>query len=567
MKPLLFACFAASASAAIDRLAVVRAFNPERTASSDETPLQVGNGNFAFGADITGLQTFKPFASMSTWAWHSFALPKAENQTSPEDFRGVEWDTHGRPVAYNQPNEEQPELSNWLRENPHRLNLDHCRSQLRHHRRHHRLDLLASGDLFLFLDFPYPTKDKFNAPFVGVYNQTDLHSTDLVESSDSAAEVRHTLDEAEYSVFLRWEGNATVSAPEDGSHRYFLRTEGGGSGSVLKLTVTFAERDVFAESVPPSVINIAEEAEIWWGNFWQGGAFVDLTATDAEDAWELQKRVVLSQYLIAVNSASDLPPQESGLVNNGWFGKFHQPHPMYFAELERRRAAAVSPEEEAVVLAKWDDILSITADFMASFAWWNETSEFYDLGAPMYPASENTDPKVTRNPTFELAYWRFGLDIAIQWKEHLAVPAPDEWIDVRDFLAPLPIVDGTFPVYEGIPDMWLDLDAVRRTAEHIKEFWDLDQSFGWDFPMLAMNSLRLGEVADAVEYLLHPTFAFDDAGYPIGGTRVPTPYFPSSSSLLVAVAMMAGGWEGAEGPISPKRGKQSLQGLALLCEA
>lgn len=84
MKLLLFACLAASASAAIDRLAVVRAFNPERTASSDETPLQVGNGNFAFGADITGLQTFKPFASMSTWAWHSFALPEAENQTSPE---------------------------------------------------------------------------------------------------------------------------------------------------------------------------------------------------------------------------------------------------------------------------------------------------------------------------------------------------------------------------------------------------------------------------------------------------------------------------------------------------
>lgn len=267
---------------------------------------------------------------------------------------------------------------------------------------------------------------------------------------------------------------------------------------------------------------------------------------------------------------------------------WQQPHPMYFAELERRRAAAVSPEDEALVLAKWDDILSITADFMASFAWWNETSEFYDLGAPMYPASENTDPRVTRNPTFELAYWRFGLDIAIQWKEHLAVPAPDAWLDVRDFLAPLPIVDGTFPIYEGIPDMWvsnattmdhpsmtaiygllpppasgaeLDLDAVRRTAEHIKEFWDLDQSFGWDFPMLAMNSLRLGEVADAVEYLLHPTFAFDDAGYPIGGTRVPTPYFPSSSSLLVAVAMMAGGWEGAEGLHFPEAWEAVAEGF------
>ena len=32
-----------------------------------------------------------------------------------------------------------------------------------------------------------------------------------------------------------------------------------------------------------------------------------------------------------------------------------------------------------------------------------------------------------------------------------------------------------------------------------------------------------------------------------GGARVPTPYFPGSSSLLLAVGMMAGGWDGNEG--------------------
>ena len=75
---------AASASPRIDREHIVRSFNPHRTSSSDETPLQVGNGNFAFGADITGLQTFRPFATMSTWGWHSFPLPEEEGQTSPE---------------------------------------------------------------------------------------------------------------------------------------------------------------------------------------------------------------------------------------------------------------------------------------------------------------------------------------------------------------------------------------------------------------------------------------------------------------------------------------------------
>lgn len=68
--------------ARIDRQRVVQAFNPRRNASSPETPLQVGNGNFAFGADITGLQTFSPFATMSTWGWHNFSLPTAPGQTS-----------------------------------------------------------------------------------------------------------------------------------------------------------------------------------------------------------------------------------------------------------------------------------------------------------------------------------------------------------------------------------------------------------------------------------------------------------------------------------------------------
>jgi hypothetical protein len=68
----------------INRKAVVQSFNPRRNASSATTPLQVGNGNFAFGVDITGLQTFSPFATMSTWGWHNFSLPTTPGQTSVE---------------------------------------------------------------------------------------------------------------------------------------------------------------------------------------------------------------------------------------------------------------------------------------------------------------------------------------------------------------------------------------------------------------------------------------------------------------------------------------------------
>jgi len=254
---------------------------------------------------------------------------------------------------------------------------------------------------------------------------------------------------------------------------------------------------------------------------------------------------------------------------------WQQPHPMYFAELEYRAFPGDT------TLRAWDEILTATADFMASFAFFNASTGVYDLGPPLHLVSENTSPNATMNPAFELAYWRFGLDVAARWKRRQGQPVPAEWTAVRDRLARLPVVDGTYAVYEGISGMWadpkttfdhpamagvfgwlpppratsgppLDMAVVRKTSAKIKELWALDRSYGWDIALLAMNALRLGDAEQAVEYLLHPVFRFDDAGYPLGGSRVATPYFPNSASMLLALAMMAGGWDEAPGPHFPE---------------
>lgn len=68
---------------------------------------------------------------------------------------------------------------------------------------------------------------------------------------------------------------------------------------------------------------------------------------------------------------------------------WQQPHPMYFAEIEYRSFPNNS------TLGTWDEILTGVADFMASFAWYNETTSVYDLGPPMYPVSESTNPNAT----------------------------------------------------------------------------------------------------------------------------------------------------------------------------
>ncbi|RYP10966.1 hypothetical protein DL765_007927 [Monosporascus sp. GIB2] len=637
---------------------------------------------------------------MSTWGWHNFSLPTTEGQASIEDFTGLDWWTHGRLVNYNQPNPAQSEISNWLIQNPQRLNLatigfqfngaDVTEDDLQDKSQTLDLwtgkisssftyngssvevetwvdpssdtvsiavnsELLSKEALGIFFDFPYPTRNKFDAPFVGVFNSTDKHTTTLQTRGTRKASIRHEIDATSYVVSMSWSSDATISGPAGGSHQYVLQPS--PETCRLELSTTFSpapKSDVLTLS------SVRAASKCWWKSFWKRGAFVDLTSTKSPDAIELQRRTILSQYLLAVNSASSYPPQgkqapffgdsgvltgtltESGLVNNGWYGKFHrwnqfplfrrslphmytdyldsslerarlqgyggarwgkmtdptgrsapgeinslliwqQPHPMYFAEVEYRS----SPSKET--LEAWDAILTPTADFMASYAWYNEITGVYDLGPPMYPASENTEPNATVNPAFELAYWRFGLDIAARWRERQGREVPESWTRVREALAPLPTADGAYALYEGIPDMWgentttvqdhpamaaiygllpppssgpaLDMTVVRNTADKIAALWDLDDCWGWAFPMLAMNRLRLGDVEQAVEYLLHPLFAFDDAGYPVGGSRVPTPYFPGSSALLTAVAMMAGGWDGEPGARFPEGWEARVEGF------
>src|SRR5262245_12866813 len=116
-----------TAPAPIDRMALVHRHSPALRQIDPLSPLSVGNGEFAFTADVTGLQTFPeiyeqatPLCTMSQWAWHRAPLPAG---LDPKSLRLVRFDTFGRQVGYAVSAEGQNELYNWLRENPHRLHL------------------------------------------------------------------------------------------------------------------------------------------------------------------------------------------------------------------------------------------------------------------------------------------------------------------------------------------------------------------------------------------------------------------------------------------------------------
>lgn len=69
--------------------------------------------------------------------------------------------------------------------------------------------------------------------------------------------------------------------------------------------------------------DVAEASAAFWKDYWTRSGIVDLSATDDARACELERRIVQSIYLLAVNDRQNFPPAETGLTYNSWFGKFH----------------------------------------------------------------------------------------------------------------------------------------------------------------------------------------------------------------------------------------------------
>ena len=117
---ILFALLSACEAGKIDRKAVVQRHNIVIHQNDAKKPMQVGNGEFAYNVDITGMQTFFAHNTRAHWGWHSMLLPDG---LKVDDFKGPTYTVNGRPVEFDVDNPDQPELSKWLAANPHPVNL------------------------------------------------------------------------------------------------------------------------------------------------------------------------------------------------------------------------------------------------------------------------------------------------------------------------------------------------------------------------------------------------------------------------------------------------------------
>jgi hypothetical protein len=258
----------------------------------------------------------------------------------------------------------------------------------------------------------------------------------------------------------------------------------------------------------------------------------------------------------------------------GAFLIWQQPHFIYFAE----QAYQAHPNKET--LKKYTDLVLKTADFMASYAYFDTTKRRYILGKALIPAQEVFKPEVTFNPTYELAYWYWGLSTAQKWLERNHYKRDKNYDAIITQLADLPVADGIYLATESATDSYtneknltdhpsvlgafgmlpatalLDTATMHRTLDTVLNRWQWDKTWGWDFPMVAMTATRLGLPEQAVNALLMPvrtnTYLVNGHNYQDGRLRL---YLPGNGGVLSAVALMC-----TEG-VFPKGWKVRWEGL------
>lgn len=677
--------------ARIDRHALVSRHNVTLDKPDPLTPLSVGNGRFAFTADITGLQTFPefhqqgvPLCTQSEWGWHTSPNPKDYKMSDIlEDYI-----VDGRKVPYasdgNYPRGYSP-VATWLRANPHRLNLGRIgfsltksdgtpaniedltntsqtldlwsgllRSRFEIEGRpvkvmtvcHPERDLLAvriessllqEGRLSVLLAFPYGKEDWRDA---ADWDHPDRHTT-RHKITNGYADLTRILDANRYYVRIACSEGGRIRVKSQ--HEFEITQQDGQS---LEVVVGFSPKEV--NEPLPDFNSLRETAARHWQQFWNSGGAIDFSKCTDPRAAELERRVVLSQYLTAINCSGTMPPQETGLVFNSWFGKFHlemhwwhvvhfalwgriellerslpwyesilpaaeatarlqgysgarwpkmtcpegrdspstvgvfliwqQPHPIYYAELCYR----AHPDRET--LDKYKRIVFETAEFMASYPVWDKEGKRYVLGPAMIPTQESygRDRATNLNPTFELAYWYWGLDTAQKWRQRLGLERNPDWDRVMKYLSRPTVRNDVYTaietppytIYKDHPSMvaafgfvppipLIDPNIMKQTLDDVIRKWDWPSTWGWDYPMLAMTAARLGEPEKAVDALFIESQKnrYLVNGHNYQSARLPL-YLPGNGGLLSAVAMMAAGWDGCHdrpAPGFPDNGKWNIQ--------
>jgi hypothetical protein len=172
------------------------------------------------------------------------------------------------------------------------------------------------------LSFPYGSHKKSG----GDFSLAGRHRTVREEAGSGRLRLNRFMDDLEYAVLVSMGPGLSVEA--DGPHTVVFRS----AAETLELSVRFLpaagrvpyrDGDETDTSFPSRFDEAKEAARVFWEAWWMEGGALDMSASRDDRAFELERRIVLSQYLTAIQSRGILPPAETGLTCNSWYGKFH----------------------------------------------------------------------------------------------------------------------------------------------------------------------------------------------------------------------------------------------------
>ncbi|MFT4093849.1 MAG: hypothetical protein QM640_09410 [Niabella sp.] len=568
LLPLILCLFSAgitySQQTKINRKALVERHTVSVTKADTLSSLSVGNGSFAFTVDVTGLQSFPeayekgvPLGTQSEWGWHAF--PNTDHYKF-EDALKI-YHLNGKDIPYAVQNSSGPGIkkrtADYFRQNVHRLQLGNIGleilksdgslasiNDIRHIDQqlnmwtgeitssftvenipvsvitygHQQQDAIAAKivsplirqkRLNVRIHLPYPTGNW--SDMGNNWNDEDKHSSSILAQTGTTALIKHSLDTTTYYIAALWKGNAAINKKQQ--HYYLLQPTGSDD---FEFTVRFEQ---YRNETPvPSFTATALNSKQQWLRFWNSGGAIDFSGSTDPRAKELERRIVLSQYLTKIQCAGNNPPQETGLTYNSWYGKphieMHWWHGIHFALWGRpellekslswyvRNAAGAraiaqrqgydglrwqkmtdnegreSPSSIGALLIwqephfiyyaelmyrakaskellnKYKDLVFGTADFMADFAYYDSTKHKYILGKGVIPAQERFKAEDTYNPTYELVYWHWALETAQKWRERSGLPRNKKWDAVLNDLSPLPVQDNKYLFTESATDSY-----------------------------------------------------------------------------------------------------------------
>ena len=199
--------------------------------------------------------------------------------------------------------------------------------------------LLASGHLGVELAFPYAS-DGFMK--TADWESNDRHTTVIVAYREGGARIERTLDATTYAVELAWSAGAQQGTAE-ADHRFQVTSASGLPGPRGHIH----SRDTVLRRRRPSTrsLRLPQGGGSRSGRVGRPSILRDRLI---HERGELERRIVLSQYVTAVNCAGSMPPQETGLVANSWHGKSHLEmhwwHAAHFATWGRPELLAKSTD-------------------------------------------------------------------------------------------------------------------------------------------------------------------------------------------------------------------------------